>query len=130
LTAEAAIEVFGENDRDASSIIAYHLDRAGEVNRAASAYVVAGDQAFNLSQFDRAWQAYNRVIDLDVHRSNPLAEAQALLGLGNCARSLDHAGDAVVWINKAIDISRRRGFTSIHAHALSALGMLDYDSGH
>jgi tetratricopeptide (TPR) repeat protein len=130
VTAEAALDLFGETDRDASSIIAFHLDRAGEINRAASAYVVAGDQAFDLSQFDRAWQAYNRVIELDVHRTNPLAEAQALLGLGNCARSLDHPGDAVIWINKAIDISRRRGFTAIHARALSALAMLDYDSGH
>ena len=130
LTAEAALDLFGENDRDASALIAFHLDRAGEVNRAASAYVMAGDQAFDLSQFDRAWQAYNRVIELDVHRSNPLAEAQALLGLGNCARSLDHSGDAVIWINKAIEISQRRGFTAIQAHALSALGMLDYDGGH
>ncbi len=129
-TAEAALEIFGEHDRDASSIVAFHLDRAGEINRAASAYVVAGDQAFNLSQFDRAWHAYNRVIELDTHQSNPLAEAQALLGLGNCARSLDHPVDAAIWLNKAIDISRRRGFTATHARSLSTLGMLDYDSGH
>lgn len=129
LTAEALVAVYGDVPGDATAVLALHLEQAGEIGAAAKAWIAAGNHAHDTGQFDRAWQAYDVVHSHGSDLDMPDLETEALIGLGNTARSLDRSAEAATWLTRAVNMATRRGFVSARARATSTLGMLAYHAG-
>lgn len=129
ITAEAMLESYGDGQHEMASNIAFHFDQANNRAKAARAYIAAGDHAMDRSEFDLATSLFARVGELKVFREDPYSTAQALVGMGNCARAKGDAASAATYLNQAFDLAKRRGVRVVEANCLTSLGMLDYDAG-
>jgi tetratricopeptide (TPR) repeat protein len=128
-TAEALTRVGEQTGRDFRADIAFHLEQGGEPVAAASAWLQVANDLIEHSQFDRAEAMLTRVRDQNLRRLAPALEAEALLGLGHCARGLDRPADARRWLEVGLDLARRRHLPALEARMLSQLGMIAYDAG-
>ncbi|HYJ12039.1 MAG TPA: hypothetical protein VEW66_00485, partial [Thermomicrobiales bacterium] len=129
-TAEAlAHQGRDESDPDHHGQIAFHLEQAGEPVAAAEAWLKMATKLIAHSQLDRAESALHRMREQNLRRLAPKLEAEALLGLGNCAHSLDRPEDATQWLELGLDLVRRRRLPALEARMLSMLGMIAYDAG-
>ena len=129
VTAEALLDLYGDQQHDATDAIAFHFEQASDRARAAPAYVKAGVHALILRDFDRAVRHFEHVEQLGVRRSDPESFALALVGLGNCARGMGNPQKARQTLERAVDLAIQQDLPAVRAHALEALGVLEYDAG-
>ncbi len=129
LTATALTALHGDAPSETSGQIAHHWERAGATIPAAEAWLASARYLVNWNEYDSAQFAYHKVREQQVRLSAPALEAEALLGLGVCARALDEHGEAMTWLERGLDFARRRNLPTIEARLLSQLGMLAYDAG-
>lgn len=118
-----------ESDPDHLGQVAFHLEQAGEPVAAAEAWLKMATMLIAHSQLDRAESILHRMREQNLRRLAPVLEAEALLGLANCAHSLDRSEEATRWLELGLDLVRRRRLRTLEARMLSMLGMIAYDAG-
>ena len=128
-TAEAMLALYGPGQHNGAGRIAYHFDRAGDRVRAAHAYFKAGDYEMDHQEYAQARRFFGRIGDLDLRERDPFSVAQALVGLGNCARGDGENDLAARQFERAREIARDEGLLLVEANSLTSMGMLDFDAG-
>lgn len=129
LTADALISLAGDHPDDLTGLIAHHLEQAGDAVPAGEAWLASGNYLVDQDEFEAARFAFDRIRKQNLRLAAPRLEAEALLGLGTCARALDQHDEATAWIERGLEFARRRTVPDIEARLLSQLGMLAYDAG-
>jgi tetratricopeptide (TPR) repeat protein/transcriptional regulator with XRE-family HTH domain len=128
-TAEEMVGRYGSHPHEASHQIAAHFEAGGVPDRAAAAYIRAGDYAMARMDYAIARRMYHRSIEIGLAIHDSYAVAQAHVGLGNCARGEGESADAAEYFDIAQRIARRDGVDIALANSLTSRAMLDYDAG-
>lgn len=129
VTAEAMQVLYGLGQHNGAARIAFHFDQAGDHVNAAAAYLKAGDHAMEHSDFEQAARFFGRIGELDLREKDPLSVAQALVGLGNCARDEGDSVRAAAVLEHARDLAERAELLMVEANCLASMSMLDFDAG-
>jgi tetratricopeptide (TPR) repeat protein/transcriptional regulator with XRE-family HTH domain len=128
-TAVAMIYLYGEEAGDASALIAYHYEQAGQCKAAGLHYLHAGNHALDYYDYFRARTMFQHIQELDLIAIDPFPPIQAMVGLGNCARGNGDPTLARSHFANALELARRHTLPLVQANALTSLGMLDFDAG-
>jgi tetratricopeptide (TPR) repeat protein len=128
-TAAALVEIFGERGHDGVETIAGHFELAGNAQRAATAWIDAGDRAMERADYLHSLDIFRRVTGMGIAGVGPGAHLQALIGVGNSLRGLGRPREARANLQQARIAARGRQLHTVHANALTSLGVLDFDRG-
>lgn len=129
VSAIAMQELHGAGHHEADSRIAFYFDQAGDRERAAAAYVTAGEYFHARSQPQHGESYFQRAIELNMVGPNPELTVSALMGLGNCARTVGKVDDALHFYQRAERLATHQGHAQARANALMAMGWLHFDAG-
>ena len=129
LTAEAMRALYGDSRHDAVETIAYHLEQAGELVRAAEAYLTAADHALNNHEISRAIRLFSHLESMPIRTVEPRLTIRALLGLGNCERRLGNLQQGRELLERAGRLAIEYHLSTMQAHAQESLALIDMDSG-
>jgi predicted ATPase len=128
-TADALAGALGPRGHDAVELIATQLEQGGDLRRAATAWIEAGDRAMLRSDHRHAQAIYRHIRTMGLEEVAPEAHVQAQVGIGNTHRALGHPAEARLELQRARRAAVRRNLRTIAANALLSLGVLDFDAG-
>ncbi len=128
-TAEMLESTLGPRDHDAIETIAIHFEQGGDLARAASRWLAAGDRAMFRSNHHHALEIFHHIREMDVASVAPEVHVQALVGIGNCLRAVGRPAEARQALQHARREAVRKQLHTIDANALTSLGVLDFDAG-
>ncbi|MGC4104754.1 MAG: AAA family ATPase [Thermomicrobiales bacterium] len=128
-TAEALLAVYGDGAHPQSERIAWHLEQAGDLARAATAWVRAGDQAVTEGDVIRADRHFAHVEAMGAAIVNPPMLAQSLLGRSHCARSAGDGEAALQYAELGVTRARDIGDLAVVANALQIVSTVRFDQG-
>ena len=127
--AEAIRDLYGETEHELLDRLAHHLERSGNRDEAARAYLRAGNLARTQRDFLRARELFGRIDHLGTRVNDPETWIRTQIALGLCARAVADYETARMHLRRALDLARSWHDETVLAAALEALGMLDFDAG-
>jgi len=129
LTADALIAIHGEHDHWRSERIAWHLEQSGDLHRAATAWVRAGDYCMAMGDMLTAARLFAHVETINAATEHPPMLVQSYLGRANTARALGDVAEATRFATQGITHARSLGNPQVLANALQTASTVTWDRG-
>ncbi len=128
-TAGAIERALGPRNHDLVDLVASQYEQGGDLRRAASTWLAAGDRALARSDHRHARSIFRHIRQMGLEPLAPELHVQAQVGIGNSLRALGHPAEARHALQRARREAKRKQLDTVDANALMSLGVLDFDTG-